>query len=58
MDNNQQYGSITEQGDLSLGWNPFDKESNKIYVESINGKKDSRDQLPINETLDLPPEKK
>ena len=45
----QQYGSVTEQGDLSLGWNPFTNESDqKAYAESITPKQDVNQQ-PINE---------
>lgn len=50
---NQQYGSITEQGDLSLGWNPFVKESDqKAYAESINSKKEDSQQVVNEEKKD------
>jgi len=45
----QQYGVLHEVGDLGLGWNPFEKESDqKAYAESLSAKND-KDQQPINE---------
>lgn len=43
-----QYGVITEQGDLGLGYNPLSKEDNKVVNESvrdsINKKENENDE--------------
>ena len=48
MDNNIQYGSITEQGDLSLGFNPLNEKDNNTYNEAVAAQNNVTQQ-PINE---------
>ena len=48
MDNNIQYGSITEQGDMSLGFNPLSESDNKVYNEAVAAQNNDKQQ-PINE---------
>ena len=48
MDNNIQYGTITEQGDLFQGFNPLNEKENQIYNEAVAAHNNDNQQ-PINE---------
>lgn len=41
------YGMITEQGDLGLGWDPLNEKDNKVVNEAYNTKdqKDNNTQV-------------
>ena len=43
------YGAITEQGDMGLGFNPLNKEDNKVYSEAVEKQQNKDNQQVVNE---------
>lgn len=48
-----EYGVITEQGDLGLGFNVLNDKDQKVYQEAVDRQKESKDKTTvINENKD------